>query len=225
MRRPSWRLDAVEPVAHNSEHQSQEQGRQEARREIFDLVKLAVVFLLVFWVVKTFVVEGYEVQGESMAPTLQDRDRILVFKLPHELSRVPLFRGMQPFRESDIIVFEGEDSKRFVKRVVAHNPAERGKTVDAQQLEDAPERLVKVEFERGVVRVNDWQIDESAYLPEEMRRVHGTDVRMLRPGEYYVLGDYRQISKDSRSFSAISNDQIIGRAVLRFWPLSKINLL
>ncbi len=216
----------VEPATHNLESQPREQGKQEARREFVELIKLAVVFLVVFWLVKSFIVEGYEVQGESMAPTLQDRDRILVFKLPHELSKFSLFSGINPFGESDIIVFEGEGRKRFVKRVIAYNPRVNSKTVDAQRLEsEDDERLVKVEFDMGVVRVNDWQIDESSYLSEDVRKARGKDMRMLRPGEYYVLGDHRQISKDSRSFSAISDEQIIGRALVRFWPLSNISLL
>ena len=204
-----------------------EQPRKEAKREFLELIKLAVIFLVLFWILKTFIIEGYEVQGESMAPTLNDRERILVFKLPHELSRLPFFSGMKPFRDTDIIVFDGEGHKRYVKRVVAHNPRVRGKTVDAQGHEDAAdaERLVKVEFDHGIVRVNNWQIDESGYLPPDALTARDTDLCLLQPGEYYVLGDHRRLSKDSRSFRAISDEQIVGRAVLRFWPLSKFGLL
>jgi signal peptidase I len=48
---------------------------------------------------------------------------------------------------------------------------------------------------------------------------------LLDAGEYYVLGDHRSVSKDSRSFEAVEEDQIIGRAVLRIWPLSSFGLL
>lgn len=205
----------------------QEQEKQEAKREFIELIKLVVVFLLVFWVVKSFVIEGYEVQGESMVPTLEDRDRILVFKLPHELSRLSLFSGLDPFDDEDIIVFKEASAKRLVKRVIAHNPGQKSNTVDAEHVGDDglnPD-VIKVEFDQGIVRINDWQIDESAYLPEEMQKTRGRSVCMLEPGEYYVLGDNRLVSKDSRSFSAVTDDQIIGRAVLRFWPLSRFSLL
>jgi signal peptidase I len=144
-----------------------EQNKQEAKREFIELLKMALVFLLVFWVMKTFVIEGYEVQGESMFPTLEDRDRILVFKLPHELSKITLFGFIQPFDDSDIIVFEGEGNKRYVKRVIAHNPRLSGNRVNAKLMDDAAdsEPIVKVEYDRGVVRVNNWQIDETQYLP------------------------------------------------------------
>ncbi len=206
----------------------QGQHKQEAKREFLDLIKLVVMFLLVFWVVKSFVIEGYEVQGESMLPTLEDRDRILVFKLPHELSRISLFSGLQPFDDTDIIVFEETNAKRLVKRIIAHNPRQKGNTVDAQPLENhdvTNPNLVKVEFDQGAVRINDWQIDESAYLPEEAGKTRGKDLCMLHPGEYYVLGDHRQVSKDSRNFKAITDKQIIGKAVLRFWPLSRFKFL
>ena len=217
----------MENLAQKAEIPPQEQEKQAAKREFIELIKLVVVFLLVFWVVKSFVIEGYEVQGESMSPTLEDRDRILVFKLPRELSRISLFSGFAPFDDKDIIVFKEDNAKRLVKRVIAHNPRRNGNTVDAQHLEDEtfnPDAM-KVEFDHGVVRINDWQIDESAYLPEEAKKTRDNSVCMLRPGEYYVLGDNRPVSKDSRSFNAITDDRIIGRALLRFWPLSRFKLL
>lgn len=216
-----------EPTHKTATTPAHEQVRQEAKREFVELIKLAVVFLVIFWVMRTFVIEGYEVQGESMSPTLNDRDRILVFKLPHEISRLSLFSGIQPFQDADIIVFEGAGHKRYVKRVIAHNPRTRRGTVDAQHLDAGAEteHQVKVEFDRGIVRVNNWQIDESAYLPAQAANARDQDHCMLNPGEYYVLGDHRQVSKDSRSFRAVSDQQIVGRAILRFWPVSKFGLL
>jgi len=204
-----------------------EQGRQEAKREFLELIKLAITFLLVFWVVKSFIIEGYEVLGESMSPTLEDGDRILVFKLPHELRKLSLFSGIQPFKETDIVVFEGAGRKRLVKRVIAFNPKGNTNKVDAQRLDTGDEdaHLIKVEFDEGIVRVNDWQIDESAYLRESSKKTRDKKVCLLHPGEYYVLGDHRSVSRDSRSFNAISEEQIVGRALVRFWPLSKIKLL
>lgn len=218
---------ALDPAEQPKPAPRQEQTRQDARREFIDLIKLALVFLVVFWVMKSFVIEGYEVQGDSMAPTLEDRDRILVFKLPHQLSRLPVFDRMPPFRPSDMIVFDGEGGKRYIKRIVALNPGLPVGVADAtdHQAVGAGQHEVKVEFDHGVVRVNNWQIDESAYLPETARTDRDHDVRMLLPGEYYVMGDHRQVSRDSRSFGPINDAQIVGRAVLRFWPLHKFGLL
>jgi len=200
--------------------------KQEFRREAAELLKLVLVFLVVFWVFKTFVIEGYEVQGDSMLPTLHDRDRILVFKLPHWLATIDVFDWIEPFEQGDIIIFENPARKRYVKRLIAFNPDTGNRGVGAAPLVDGGSGAtpVKVEFDQGVVRVNNWQVDESSYLPEKARHARGRDVCYLHPGEYYVLGDNRPVSKDSRTFRAVTDGQIVGRAILRFWPLSRIKL-
>ncbi len=216
----------LDEQTHPASPETQEEKTRDMKREVVDFLKVVIVFLVIFWATKSFVIEGYEVQGDSMLPALQDRDRILVFKLPHTLSKVDVFHWFRPFDEGDIIVFEGVGGKRYVKRLIAYNPYRGGHNVAAGPMEEPEEdaAAVKVEFDRGVVRVNNWQIDESTYLPERARHSRDRDVCFLKPGEYYVLGDNRQVSKDSRSFKSVSDGQIAGRAILRFWPLSRIRL-
>lgn len=211
---------------HSDAPTTEEPSKSSLKREVAELLKLVVVFLVIFWVFKTFIAEGYEVLGDSMLPTLHDQDRILVFKLPHWLGAVDVFGWVKPFDEGNIIVFEDPSGKRLVKRLIAFNPRQRSHSVDAAPLVDGDGASppTKVEFDYGVVRVNNWQVDETAYLPEKARQARGRDVCYLQPGEYYVLGDNREVSKDSRSFHAVTDNQIVGRAVLRFWPLSKIRL-
>lgn len=216
-----------------NEHEHPESGRetpgprQEARREFYELVKMVLIFLLVFGGLKTFVVEGYEVQGPSMLPTLHDRERILVFKATHQLSKIPFLSGIQPFSEGDIIVFDGVGNKRYVKRLIAMHPEKRAHAVSARQRDEvaALDDVVKVEYDRGKVRVNNWQVDETAYLSPDEMTSPDRDLCLLHPGEFYVMGDHRSVSKDSRSFRAINEDQVVGKAVLRIWPLSKFGPL
>ena len=203
--------------------------RQELKREVLDFVKLVVWFLIIFLGLREFVIEGYEVQGESMEPTLSNNERILVFKLPHQLSKLSLFRGIDAIHSGDIVVFESPDNKdkRYVKRVIAMGPKKRsGRMVGAEGPEGAgdPVGEVLVTFERGEVFVNNRKLEE-AYVAPGAGRSQERQTLYLGQGEYYVLGDNRNVSKDSRSFDAISDEAIIGRAVIRFWPPSEISFL
>lgn len=198
--------------------------KQEIKREIIDFVKLVAWFLVIFLGLRTYVIEGYEVQGPSMLPALENNQRILVFKLPHKLSEWGVLGDLAVIKQGDIIVFESPDApgKRYVKRVIAAGPKADGRnTVDAEA-EGGGGTVVPVKFDRGTVYVNNHVLDEE-YLTERARNSHDTQDLLLQAGEFYVLGDNRGVSKDSRSFDAIHDEVIIGKAVFRFWPLNRIS--
>jgi len=200
------------------------------KREIVEFVKMILWFLILFFAITTYVVEGYEVQGDSMMPTLADRERILVFKLTHNLSRLRLFHRLEPLTAGDVVVFYSpvEKSRRYVKRLIAKGPPRRrGNTVEAQKdgAEPAGDPPVTIRIDQGGVYVNRKKIPE-AYLPEG-RRVSRDSLRevTLGPGTYYVMGDNRAVSKDSRRFGPVDDARVIGKAILCFWPPHKVRLL
>lgn len=198
------------------------------KREVVELVKTVVLFLVLFLLVRTFVVEGYPVHGDSMAPTLDQGDRILVFKLPLMLRKLPLLSAWEPLKPGEIVVFESpvEANRRYVKRVIAAGPRERhGNIASADRRDGAADAsAVSVRFDNGAVYVNHRRVDEP-YLEEEERRDRGVHEASVGTGEYYVMGDHRSVSKDSRRFGPVSEGRIVGEAVLRFWPLSKFGPL
>ncbi len=199
--------------------------KHELRREILDFVKLVAWFLIIFLGLRAYVVEGYEVQGESMEPTLDNNERILVLKLPHKLAQWGVFGGINAVEPGDVVVFDSPDNtgKRYVKRVIAMG-APAGSGSQAAHAATEPVQTVQVVFDRGDVYVNNNRVDEP-YLTEDARITHERQELELGPGEYYVLGDNRAVSKDSRSFESVDDNAIIGKAVLRFWPPSKISLI
>lgn len=228
---------------------SPEQARpphaQEVKREIFEFAKMVVWFLVLFFALRTWVIEGYEVQGPSMEPNLQNGERILVLKLPHILSRHAPFRGINAIKPNDIVVFNSTDeaNKRYVKRVVAQGPkatdhnivgaAQEGGVVPLDstvsvEIYEVTDDNDEVHFK---VYVDNHPLDQS-YLPgaESWSAIQERHSRpdykeTLTPGRYYVMGDNRTRSRDSRFFGPVNDDQIIGKAVLRFWPLNRIGLL
>ena len=202
---------------------------QELKREIIEFVKIIAWFLVVFFLVKTYVVEGYEVQGPSMIPTLQDRERIMVVKLPHILSQFRVFSGISALKEGDIVVFDSpvETNKRYVKRVIAKGPRQDPRnTVEAEQnREETPGHdSVRVRYDKGKVYINNKRIEESYLTPEQTSDDSPPPV-FVKPGGYYVLGDNRGVSKDSRSFGPVDDSRLIGKALFCFWPPSHIRLL
>lgn len=209
--------------------------KQELKHEIIEFVKMVVWFLILFMAVRKYVIEGYEVQGPSMQPTLQDNERILVLKLPLVLSRLSLFSSIDGISEGDIVVFDSPpqegQGKRYVKRVIAKGVKKRNKlVVGAQNKDDIPaiSDMVSVKFDNGIVYVNNRAIIENYTKKngeEDDDEDYANKETLVPPSMYFVMGDNRDVSKDSRNFGPVDDDTMIGTAIFRFWPLSRIGFL
>jgi len=158
---------------------------------------LAVAVLFCFFLV-TFVGQAFRVQGTSMLPLLEDGERIIVNKLVYRFR--PIGRG-------DVVVFwfPRDPSVSFIKRVV-------GLPGDV------------VELRHGQLFVNGRPADES-YLTPRYRDEETYPPVEVKKGFYYVLGDHRNSSNDSRSWGEVPEKYIYGRAEVRFWPFSKAAVL
>ncbi len=140
----------------------------------------------------TFGFQVARVDGLSMAPTLEDRDRLIVNKLVYELG--------EP-RPGDIVMlyYPLNPEKMFVKRVIA----KEGDTV----------RIVD-----GHVYVNDIPLRDD-YVPAEFRSHDDWGPQVVQQGYYFVMGDHRNNSSDSRHWGPVPKKYIVGKVKVRWWPL------
>ena len=165
---------------------------------------LVVSALLIALLIKTFLFQAFYIPSDSMVPTLKTHDRVIVNKLSYKLH--PVHRG-------DIIVFKappGVDPsvKDLVKRVIG---------LPGETIEGRPD---------GHVYVNGKQLNEP-YLPKGQGG--GPDFKPITvpPNSYWVMGDNRPNSNDSRFFPDhfIKKKDIVGRVFLRIWPLDRLGIL
>ena len=155
------------------------------------LVSAAVYATLIV----TFGFQVARVEGQSMAPTLEDQDRLIVNKVAYRLH--------DP-RVGDIVMllYPEDPDKSFVKRVVA----EPGDTVRSAD---------------GRVFRNDIPLPDD-FIPEDYRMPDTWGPQVVPQGYYFVMGDHRNNSSDSRSWGVVPEKYIIGKVQLRWWPISSV---
>jgi len=159
------------------------------------LVSAAVYATLIV----TFGFQVARVEGHSMAPTLEDQDRLIVNKLEYRLpNHDPAFGDIV------MLLFPNDPEKSFVKRVVG----EPGDTI----------RSVN-----GHVYRNDEPLPDE-FIPEEYRSYDTWGPEIVPEGYYFVMGDHRNNSSDSRTWRFVPKKYIIGKVQLRWWPLTEMRL-
>ena len=172
---------------------------------LFEIVETLVLTLIIFFVIQTFVAQPYRVEQISMENTLQPDQYVLVDKL------TPRF---DPYSRGDIVVFqppagwsEGPENTPFIKRVI-------GLPGDTIEVRD------------GAVWVNGTKLDEPYTYDLQPTTAAQEPAKWIVPsGQLFVMGDHREASADSRSFGTIEISNVIGRAWLRYWPLSTFGIL
>ncbi len=144
-----------------------------------------------------FIYQPVKVEGTSMMPGLTDQERIFVNKYEYKLGDGNIHRG-------DLVVFHypRDPSQSYIKRIV-------GIPGDS------------VEIVRGDVFVNGRKLDEP-YVAEQYRDHESLAAESVPAGNYFVLGDHRNSSSDSRAWGFVDRGNIYGKAVLVYWPFNKI---
>lgn len=142
-------------------------------------------------VIIIFLYQPVKVEGTSMAPLLSDQERIFINKFVYRF---------EPIERGDVVVFwyPLDHSKSFIKRVVGL-PGET------------------IEIREGHVYVDGRRLEEK-YVPPKFADASNYGPKPVPPGEYFVMGDHRVSSNDSRMFGPVANRYIYGKAVFAYWP-------
>ncbi len=161
-------------------------------------VRDLVISLLISAFIIIFLYQPVKVEGTSMMPGLDDQERIFVNKFVYRL---------EPIQRGDIVVFRypRDPSKSYIKRVIG-----------------MPGDTIRID--RGRVYVNSKRLSES-YVPYEFVDKTSYPEITVPPNSYYVLGDHRSMSNDSRDFGPVPRSFIYGKAVFGYWPMEKLGVV
>lgn len=166
---------------------------------IKEIVSYALIFLFCFFIFPHFIANGVQVDGSSMEPTLSDKQRLIVEKISPEFNQIDRF---------DIITFDphNEEDKYWIKRVIGL-PGEIIQIIDSE------------------IYINGCLLEENYGLEAIEDPGIAIDPIKLKEDEYFVLGDNRNDSTDSRWIGPIPKKYIDGHAIFRFWPFNSFGTL
>ena len=190
------------------------------REVIRELVHTALVSLAVFLSIH-FSIENFRVDGFSMTPTLADGQHLIANKLVFSRLSSDALTGLIPF-----VPDSGDDNALF-----AFHPPERGDIMVFLHPRDPSRALVKrvIGLPGDVIEIDTGQVIRNGERLEEPYIVHSDarsfEVVRVPEDSYYVLGDNRLVSSDSRHWGFVSDEYVVGRAWLSYWPSDRIEFL
>jgi signal peptidase I len=157
-----------------------------------------LISVVVSFFIITFLYQPVKVEGTSMAPQLLDQDRLFINKFAYNFEKI---------ERDDVVVFyyPRDTQKSYIKRVIGL-PGDTVRIVD------------------GRVLVNGTAIAEP-YVPERYQDVRSMDEFRVPAGEYFVMGDHRSISSDSRDFGPVARKLIYGKAAFVYWPREEMGVV
>lgn len=156
--------------------------------------------LMVAGLTVVFIIQPVKVEGTSMLPRLHDGERIFVNKL--------IYYGIPKLQRGDIVVFwyPNDPSKSYIKRVIG-----------------LPGDIV--EERGGRIFINGKELEEPYLDPQRTLKIENRAPKQVQPHYYYVMGDNRDNSSDSRYWGLVPEKYIYGKAVVRYWPLGEASVI
>ncbi|MDX2268243.1 MAG: signal peptidase I [Bryobacter sp.] len=147
-----------------------------------------------------FLYQPVKVEGTSMMPALSDQERIFINKFTYRLGIERISRG-----DTVVFLYPGDPSKSYIKRVIG-----------------VPGDVIEVK--EGAVFRNGELLNEP-YVPLDYRDHISAPRVQVPPAHYYVMGDHRSASNDSRSWGTVPAEMIYGKAVFVYWPIERLGVL
>lgn len=176
----------------------EKQGPSVARKWFFETrywLRDLILSVLLAFIVIVFLYQPVQVEGTSMVPRLENHERIFINKFVYRF---------RPIERGDVVVFRYplDPSKSYIKRVI-------GLPGDVVTIKD------------GRVLVNGRPLREP-YVPAQYRDDQSYPPMRIEPNHYFVLGDHRNSSNDSREWGTVARQYIYGKAVFVYWPLNEM---
>jgi len=164
---------------------------------IWEITKIVIIALLIVIPIRTFLFQPFFVRGESMSPAFENGDYLIIDQLSYRI-RDP--------QRGEVIVFKHPPSQRYIKRIIG-----------------LPGETVEIKDGKVIVyrQGEPYILDESDYLPLDVFTTGETPIS-LAENEYFVLGDNRLASADSRRWGSLNREDVIGRVFLRAWPFTAL---
>jgi signal peptidase I len=186
---------------------------------IWEIIKIIILAFVIIVPVRVFLFQPFFVQGASMEPNFEDGQYLIINEFGYKETDVSIgqnnFFTVKPFKEIKrqmVVVFRYplDPSKFFIKRVI-------GLPGEKVQIKDGQVMIFNSENPNGFV------LNEKAYLPLGLK-TSGDQVVPLSNDQYFVMGDNRPFSSDSRVWGTVPQKDIVGEVLLRAWPLNRISV-
>jgi signal peptidase I len=192
----------------NIDNQAEEYG---FKGVIWEIVKMVFWVVVIIVPIRVFLIQPFFVQGASMEPNFEDKQYLIVNELGYKTTEIGNAFTVKPFKElqrGDVVVFRypKNPSIFYIKRII-------GLPGEKIEIKEDKVKIFNSENPNGFV------LDESKYLSSSVTTTG--EVNLTLGGEYFVMGDNRQYSSDSRSWGPVPEVDVMGKVVLRAWPVSK----
>ncbi|RHW39668.1 signal peptidase I [Lysinibacillus yapensis] len=185
------------------------ENTKKEKNELWEWIKALVIAFAIAVIIRYFLFTPIVVDGDSMMPTLEDGDRMIVNKIGYKIGEPDRF---------DIVVFHAPEGKDYIKRVI-------GLPGDTIEYKDDQLYINGKAYEEPYLDEYKSQITEGTLTQDFTLQDVEPTLEEIPEGYVFVMGDNRRYSKDSRHIGVVNEKEIIGNTSIVFWPLSEMQIV